>query len=36
MNKALIAMEKKVNLQCNEVVHLENSMVMHGIYNSET
>ena len=36
MHKALIATEKKVDLQCIKIVHLENSMVMYGIYNSET
>ena len=35
MHKVFIAMEKKVGLQCNEIVHLENVMVMYGIYNSE-
>ena len=29
-------MENIVNLQCNKIVHLENLMVMYGIYNSET
>ena len=28
-------MENKINLQCNKVIHLEDSMVMYGIYNSE-
>ena len=36
MHQAFIALENKVNLQCNKTVHLENSMVMYGIYNSET
>ena len=36
MHKAFIAMEKKADLQHNKTVHLENSMVMYGIYNSET
>ena len=29
-------MEKEVDLQCNKIAHLEYSMVMYGIYNSET
>ena len=29
-------MEKKVNLQRNNVFHLENLMIMYGIYNSDT
>ena len=29
-------MEKQVNLERNKVFHLEDSMVMYGIYNSET
>ena len=27
---------QKVDVQCNTIVHLENSMVMYVIYNSET
>ena len=29
-------MENKVDIQCNGVFHLEDSMVMYGIYNSDT
>ena len=29
-------MEKKVDLPCNKIPHLENSVLMYGIYNSET
>ena len=36
LHKAFMAMENKVNLQCNKIIHLENSMVMYGIYNSDT
>ena len=36
LNKAAQAMENKVDLQCNRVFHLEDSMVMYGIYNSDT
>ena len=35
MYKAFIAMENKVSLQCNKILHLENLMVMYRIYNSE-
>ena len=31
-----MAVENKVNLHCNKTVHLENSMVIYNIYNSET
>ena len=31
-----MAMENKINLQHNKIIHLEDSMVMYGIYNSET
>ena len=36
LHKAVQAMENKVDLQCNRVFHLEDSMVMYGIYNSDT
>ena len=29
-------MENEINLQCNKIIHLENSMVMYSTYNSET
>ena len=29
-------MENKVDLQCNRVFNLEDSMIMYGIYNSDT
>ena len=29
-------MENKINLQCNKIIHLEDSIVMYDIYNSET
>ena len=29
-------MENKVDLQCNKIFHLEDSMVRYGIYNSDT
>ena len=36
LHKAVQAMENKVDLQCNRVFHLEDSVVMYGIYNSDT
>ena len=36
LHKAVIVMENKANIQCNKIIHLENSMVMYGIYNAET
>ena len=29
-------MENKVDIQCNKIFHLEDSMVMYCIYNSDT
>ena len=34
--KTFVAMENKINLQLNKIFHLEDSMVMCSIYNSET
>ena len=36
LHKAVHAIENKVDLQCNKIFHLEDSMVMYGIYNSDT
>ena len=36
LHKAFIVMENKIGLQCNRIIHLENSMVMYGICNSDT
>ena len=36
LHKAVQAMESKVDLQCNKIFHLEDSIVMCGIYNSDT
>ena len=36
LHKAFCAMENKVDIQCNEIFHLEDSVVMYGIYNSDT
>ena len=34
--KAFMAMENQVNLKWSKIFHLEDSMVIYGIYNSDT
>ena len=36
LHKAVKDMDSKTTIQCNKVMHLEDSMVMYGIYNVET
>ena len=36
LHKADHIMENKVDIECNKIFHLEDSMVMYGIYNSNT
>ena len=36
LHKAVHAIDNKVDLQCNKISHLEDSMVMCGVYNSDT
>ena len=36
LHKAVHAMKNKVDIQCNKIFHLEDSMVMYGIYISDT
>ena len=36
LHKTIQAMENKVDLQCSKIFHLEDSMVLYGIYNSDT
>ena len=36
LQKAVHVMENKVDIQCNKISHLEDSMVMYGVYNSDT
>ena len=36
LHKAVNAIDNKVDLQRNKIFHLEDSMVMHGVYNSDT
>ena len=33
LHKSFMALENKINLQHNKIIHLENSMVMYGTYN---
>ena len=35
LQKAVTAMDNKTDIQCNKLMHLENSMLMYGIYNAE-
>ena len=35
-HKTVTPMGNKVNVQCNKLIHLEDSLVMYGIYNAET
>ena len=35
-HKAVAVMEKKTNLQCNRIYHLEDTMIMYGVYNFDT
>ena len=35
-HKTVHPMENKVDIQCNKIFHLEDSMVMYDIYNSDT
>ena len=36
MCKAVSAMSNKTDIQINKLMHLENTLVMYGIYNAET
>ena len=36
LHKAIVTMENKVDSQWNNLIHLENSMVMYGVYNAIT
>ena len=36
LHKAVEAMNSKINIQCNKLMQLENSMLMYGIYNTKT
>ena len=36
LHKAVAVMDKKANIQCNKIHHLEHTMIMYGVYNSNT
>ena len=36
LHKAMIAMNNEVNFQCNNLLKLDNTMLIYGIYNAET
>ena len=36
LHKAVRAMDSKTTIQHNQLIQLENSMLMHGVYNAET
>ena len=36
LHKAITAMDSKADIQCNNLKHLENSMLMYGVCNAET
>ena len=36
LHKSVKAMDSKTTIQCNKLIHLENSMLVYGIYNTET
>ena len=35
-HKAVRGMERKTDLQCNKIHHLEDTLIMYGVYNSDT
>ena len=36
LHKAVVVMDKKTNIQCNRIPHLKDTMIMYGVYNSNT
>ena len=36
LHKAMVVMDKKTNIQCSRIHHLEDTMIMYGVYNSDT
>ena len=36
LKKVVHVMQNKVDIQCNKIFHLEDSVVMYGVYNSDT
>ena len=35
LHKAVAVMDKKTDLQCNRIHHMEDPMIMYGVYNSK-
>ena len=36
LHKVVVVMDKKTNIQHNKIHHLEDTMIMYGVYNSDT
>ena len=36
LHKAVAVMDKKTNIQLNRIHHMEDTMIMYGVYNSDT
>ena len=36
LHKAVEVMDKKTNIQCNRIHHLEDTIIMYGVYNPDT
>ena len=36
LHKAVVVMNRRSNIQRNQIYHLEDSMIMYGVYNSDT
>ena len=36
LKRAVLAMDNEINVQCNKLLKLDNTMLMYGIYNAET
>ena len=36
LHKAVAVIDKETNIQCNRIHHLEDTMIMYGVYNSDT
>ena len=36
LHKAVAIMNKKTDIQCNQIHHIEDTMIMYGVYNSDT
>ena len=36
LHKAITTMDNKADIQCNRLMHLENSVLVYGVYNAES